>query len=307
MSGHNPMKPAGEARTKRLRAFAIKWKLRVLRHPFSAFLRLLTFLCVAVTVYLFFQVAISILVQGIPNLSWDLFSIHFTTDNQSLLPSLINTFIITFLSLLIAVPIGIGAAVFLSEYSKRSSFIVKIIRLMAETLAGIPSIIYGLFGMVFFVIALGLGMSLLAGALTLSLMILPVIMRTTEEALLSVPTSYREGSYGLGAGKLRTVFRIVLPPAAPGILAGIVLSIGRIVGETAALIFTAGDGGQDGVGHYLVGQHTGRAYVYAGRGRPLRGQSLCRRFGAAAVRTDDERHLAPDIPKDYKGVSYVQG
>jgi phosphate transport system permease protein len=203
-------------------------------------IRFLTILCVFITIFLFLQVTVSILVQGIPNLSWDLFSLKFTTDNQSLMPSLINTFIITFLSLLIAVPIGIGAAVFLSEYSRRNSFIVKAIRVTAETLAGIPSIIYGLFGMVFFVIALGLGMSLIAGALTLSLMILPLIMRTTEEALLSVPTSYREGSYGLGAGKLRTVFRIVLPPAAPGILAGIVLSIGRIVGETAALIFTAG-------------------------------------------------------------------
>lgn len=215
-------------------------RLRILRHPFSALLRLLTFLCVAVTVFVFLQVVISILAQGIPNLTWDLFSVKFTTENQSLLPSLINTFIITFLSLLIAVPIGIGGAVYLSEYSRRNSFIVKAIRVTAETLAGIPSIIYGLFGMVFFVIALGLGMSMLAGSLTLSLMILPLIMRTTEEALLSVPTSYREGSYGLGAGKLRTVFRIVLPPATPGIFAGVVLAIGRIVGETAALLFTAG-------------------------------------------------------------------
>jgi phosphate transport system permease protein len=238
----NPV-PAAPAKKKRLSALAAKtaaWRMRVIRHPFSALIRFLTILCIGITVFLFLQVTISILVRGIPNLTWDLFSFKFTTDNQSLMPSLINTFIITFMSLLIAVPIGIGAAIFLSEYSKRNSFIVKAIRLTAETLAGIPSIIYGLFGMVFFVIALGFGMSLLAGALTLSLMILPLIMRTTEEALLSVPTSYREGSYGLGAGKLRTVFRIVLPPAAPGILAGVVLSIGRIVGETAALIFTAG-------------------------------------------------------------------
>ena len=240
MSELNAAAPAAQTRIQKLRANAAKWKLRIVRHPFSAFLRLITILCIALTVFLFLLVTISILVRGIPNLTWDLFSIHFTTDNQSLLPSLINTFIITFLSLLFAVPIGIGGAVFLSEYSKRNSFIVKAIRLTAETLAGIPSIIYGLFGMVFFVIALNMGMSLIAGALTLSLMILPLIMRTTEEALLSVPTSYREGSYGLGAGKLRTVFKIVLPPAAPGILAGVVLSIGRIVGETAALIFTAG-------------------------------------------------------------------
>ncbi|HPJ02720.1 MAG TPA: phosphate ABC transporter permease PstA [Candidatus Limiplasma sp.] len=225
---------------QRIAVKAKEWKLRVIRHPFSALIRLVTFLSVLITMFLFFQVTLSILVQGIPNLSWDLFSFQYTTDNQSLMPSLINTFIITFMSLFFAVPVGIGAAIFLSEYSKRNSVLVKAIRVTAETLAGIPSIIYGLFGMVFFVIALGMGMSLIAGALTLSLMILPLIMRTTEEALLSVPVSYREGSYGLGAGKLRTVFRIVLPPAAPGILAGVVLSIGRIVGETAALIFTAG-------------------------------------------------------------------
>lgn len=240
MSNQKLAEPAAQNKPSRLRSKAKEWRLRIIRHPFSALIRLLTILCIAVTVFLFLEVTISILVQGVPNLTWDLFSLEFNTENQSLLPSLINTFIITFLSLLFAVPVGIGGAIFLSEYSRRNSFIVKAIRITAETLAGIPSIIYGLFGMVFFVIALGFGMSLIAGALTLSLMILPLIMRTTEEALLSVPTSYREGSYGLGAGKLRTVFRIVLPPAAPGILAGVVLSIGRIVGETAALIFTAG-------------------------------------------------------------------
>jgi phosphate transport system permease protein len=240
LSNPKPSAYTAQKQMQKLRAKMSAWRLRIIRHPFSAFLRFLTILCVAITVFLFFEVTVSILVRGIPNLSWDLFSLEFTTDNQSLLPSLINTFIITFLSLLFAVPVGIGGAVFLSEYSKRNSLIVKTIRLTAETLAGIPSIIYGLFGMVFFVIALNMGMSLIAGALTLSLMILPLIMRTTEEALLSVPISYREGSFGLGAGKLRTVFKIVLPPAAPGILAGVVLSIGRIVGETAALIFTAG-------------------------------------------------------------------
>ena len=240
MKIHNPNTPKNQTFRQRISRGVKEWKLRIIRHPFSALLRLLTILCIAITAFFFFLVTISILVQGIPNLTWDLFSLEYNTDNQSLMPSLINTFIITFMSLLLAVPVGIGGAVFLSEYSKRQSFIVKAIRLTAETLAGIPSIIYGLFGMVFFVIALGMGMSMIAGALTLSLMILPLIMRTTEEALLSVPTSYREGSFGLGAGKLRTVFRIVLPPAAPGILAGIVLAIGRIVGETAALIFTAG-------------------------------------------------------------------
>ncbi len=240
MSNHNPTTPKSMPFKERYSLKSRQWKLRIRRHPFSALIRLMTILCILLTVFLFLQVTISILAQGLPNLSWDLFSFQYNTDNQSLMPSLINTFIITFMSLLFAVPVGIGAAIFLSEYSKRNSLIVKTIRVTAETLAGIPSIIYGLFGMVFFVIALGMGMSLIAGALTLSLMILPLIMRTTEEALLSVPVSYREGSYGLGAGKLRTVFRIVLPPAAPGILAGVVLSVGRIVGETAALIFTAG-------------------------------------------------------------------
>ena len=277
MSNHNPAAQDTVTRSKAFRNKANAWKMRIQRHPFSALLRLLTILCILITVFLFLQVVVSILVRGIPNLSWDLFSFKFTTDNQSLLPSLLNTFIVTFLSLLIAVPIGIGGAVYLSEYSKRNSFIVKAIRITAETLAGIPSIIYGLFGMVFFVISLSMGMSLLAGSLTLSLMILPLIMRTTEEALLSVPTSYREGSYGLGAGKVRTVFRIVLPPAAPGIFAGIVLAIGRIVGETAALLFTAGtvakmasgimsSGSTLAVHMYMLageGHHIGKAYAAA--------------------------------------------
>lgn len=146
----------------------------------------------------------------------------------------------TVLSLLTAVPIGIGAAVYLVEYAKRGSKLVEAVRITAETLSGIPSIVYGLFGALFFVKYLGLGLSLLSGALTLSIMILPLIMRTAEEALIAVPDSYREGSFGLGAGRLRTVFRVVLPSAVPGILSGVILSIGRVVGESAALIFTAG-------------------------------------------------------------------
>lgn len=152
----------------------------------------------------------------------------------------INTIVMTILSLLIAVPFGIFSAIFLVEYSGKGNKFVEVIRLTTETLSGIPSIVYGLFGMLFFVNTLDWGFSILAGAFTLSIMILPLIMRTTEEALKSVPDSYREGSFGLGAGKLRTVFRIVLPSAVPGILAGVILAIGRIVGETAALIYTAG-------------------------------------------------------------------
>ena len=144
------------------------------------------------------------------------------------------------ISLLLAVPFGIGSAIYLVEYAKKGNKLVKVIRVTAETLTGIPSIVYGLFGMLFFVTALKWKFSILAGAFTLAIMILPVILRTTEEALLSVPDSYREGSFGLGAGKLRTIFKIVLPSAVPGILSGVILATGRVVGETAALLFTAG-------------------------------------------------------------------
>ncbi len=180
------------------------------------------------------------MIHGIPYIKPSLFSLTYTSENASLMPALINTIAMTFLSLVIAVPFGIFSAIFLVEYAGRGNRFIEIIRLTTETLSGIPSIVYGLFGMLFFVTACGWGFSMLAGAFTLSIMILPLIMRTTEEALKSVPDSFREGSFGLGAGKLRTVFRIVLPSAVPGILAGIILAVGRIVGETAALIYTAG-------------------------------------------------------------------
>ncbi|MBQ2922104.1 MAG: phosphate ABC transporter permease PstA [Tyzzerella sp.] len=188
---------------------------------------------------LFFLVAY-IVVKGVPHIKLDLFAWEYNTENVSLMPALINTIIITGVSLVIAVPIGIFSAIYLVEYAKRRNKLVNVIRITAETLSGIPSIVYGLFGMLFFVTALKWKNSILAGAFTLAIMILPPIMRTTEEALKSVPDSYREGSFGLGAGKLCTVFRIVLPTAIPGILAGVILAIGRIVGETAALIYTAG-------------------------------------------------------------------
>lgn len=181
-----------------------------------------------------------ILVKGVPHLNKGLFSLTYTTDNVSLLPALINTVFITILTLLIAVPIGIGGSIYLTEYAKRDNPIVNIIRIATETLSGIPSIIYGLFGALFFVKYAHFGLSLLSGAVTLSIMILPLIMSTTEEALLSVPNSYREGAFALGAGKLRTIFKIVLPSAMPGIFSGVILAIGRIIGESAALIFTAG-------------------------------------------------------------------
>jgi phosphate transport system permease protein len=160
--------------------------------------------------------------------------------NVSLLPALINTVLMTLLSLALSVPLGVFAAIYLVEYARRGSKLVAAVRLAAETLAGIPSIVYGLFGMLLFVVYLKWGYSLLAGACTLAVMVLPLIMRTAEESLLAIPDSYREGSFGLGAGRLRTVFAVVLPSAVPGILAGVILAVGRIVGETAALIFTAG-------------------------------------------------------------------
>lgn len=210
------------------------------RRPWSLVLYLVVLLATVLTVGALLFLIGYILVMGVPNLSWDLFSWEYNSENVSFMPAIVNTVIITALSLLIAAPIGICSAIYLVEYAKRGNKIVGVIRTMAETLSGIPSIVYGLFGMLFFVTALGWGYSLLSGALTLSIMILPLIMRTTEEALKTVPDSYREGSFGLGAGRLRTVFRVVLPSAVPGILAGVILAVGRIVGETAALIYTAG-------------------------------------------------------------------
>ncbi|WP_294562053.1 phosphate ABC transporter permease PstA [uncultured Traorella sp.] len=181
-----------------------------------------------------------ILITGIPNITLDQFSLEYNTENVSMMPAIINTLLYTVLSLLIALPLGIGSAIYLVEYAKKGSKFVEIVRLTTETLSGIPSIIFGLFGYLFLCIFCGLGYSLLSGVITLSIIILPLIMRTTEEALKAVPDSYREGSYGLGAGKVRTIFKIILPSAVGGILNGIILSIGRIVGESAALIYTAG-------------------------------------------------------------------
>lgn len=210
------------------------------RTPGSFLVMLLVMLSAILTFTVLIFLIIYILVQGVPYLKPSLFSLTYTSENASLMPALINTLITTLLSLVIAVPFGIFSAIFLVEYAKRGNKFVEVIRLTTETLQGIPSIVYGLFGMLFFVTTCGWGFSILAGAFTLSIMVLPLIMRSTEEALKAVPDSYREGSFGLGAGKLRTVFQIVLPSAMPGILAGIILAVGRIVGETAALIYTAG-------------------------------------------------------------------
>ena len=210
------------------------------RKPLSLVMLLLVALAALISAAALVFIIVYVLVRGIPNLTPELFSLTYNSDNVSCMPSIINTVLLTLLTILISVPFGIGSAIYLAEYAKKGSKLVKVIRTMAETLAGIPSIVYGLFGMLFFVYALNWGYSLLAGAFTLAIMVLPTIMRTAEEALLTVPDSYREGSFGLGAGKLRTIVRIILPSAMPGILAGVILAVGRIVGETAALIYTYG-------------------------------------------------------------------
>ena len=219
------------------------WKQRMAsykRTPLSFLLLVLVTASALFTVCILAFLLIYILVKGIPYLTPSLFAWEYNSENVSLMPALINTILMTALSLVIAVPLGIFAAIYLVEYARRGNKIVGIVRITAETLTGIPSIVYGLFGFLLFGVALKWGYSMLGGALTLAIMILPTIMRTTEEALKSVPDSYREGSFGLGAGRLRTVFQVVLPSAVPGILAGVILAVGRIVGETAALMYTAG-------------------------------------------------------------------
>ena len=210
------------------------------RRIVSALLRGVVYAGAAVTSLVLAFVVGYILVNGVPYLTPSLFEWEYDSTNVSLMPALVNTLVMAGLSLLMAVPVGVGSAIYLVEYAKRGSRFVQMVRTTTETLQGIPSIIYGLFGLLFFVTALQWGLSLLAGACTLAIMVLPVIMRTTEEALLAVPDAYREGGFGLGAGRLRTVFRCVLPSAVPGILGGVILALGRCVGEVAALIFTAG-------------------------------------------------------------------
>lgn len=213
-------------------------------HTGARLLRLLVWSAAAATLAVLALLVVYILWNGVPNLRPELFAWEYTSENASMMPALVNTLTLTGAALVLAVPMGIGAAVYLVEYARRGSRAVAVIRLTAETLAGIPSIVYGLFGYLLFSRTLGVGYSMAAGVLTVSVMVLPTILRTTEEALLAVPDAYREGSFGLGAGRLRTVWCIVLPSAAPGIAAGVIVAVGRIVGETAALIFTAGTAAQ---------------------------------------------------------------
>ena len=243
----------------------------------ATLVRTSVYLCAGLTLAVLLFMIAYILVKGVPFLRSELFSWQYTSENCSVVPALVNTLLMTVLSLVLAVPLGIGSAIYLVEYAGKGNRFVKIVRMTTETLTGIPSIIYGLFGMLLFVGFLHWGYSLVAGAATVAIMILPTIMRTTEEALLSIPDSFREGSFGLGAGKLRTVFRIILPNAVPGILSGIILATGRVVGETAALIYTAGTVAQVpanimGSGRTLAihmyvlsseGLHTGQAFATA--------------------------------------------
>ena len=240
----NPFKKAGaqgEAAVQAINTPTFRQTmLQYKASPLSLVLRILVTAAAILTVAVLLFLVAYIVIMGLPNLKPSLFELEFTSENASLLPALINTVIMTVLSLVVAVPVGIFSAIYLVEYARRGNKLVGVVRITAETLSGIPSIVYGLFGYLFFVISFGWGYSMVGGALTMAIMILPLIMRTTEEALMSVPDSFREGSFGLGAGKLRTVFRIILPSAMPGILSGIILGIGRIVGETAALMFTSG-------------------------------------------------------------------
>ena len=255
----------------------IKSEKNGFRNTKSLFVKGSVYLCAGFTIEVLLFMLGYILVKGVPFLRSDLFNWKYTSENCSVVPALINTLIMTLMALVIACPLGIGSAIYLAEYAKKGNRFVKIVRMTTETLTGIPSIIYGLFGMLLFVGFLHWGYSLMAGAATVAIMILPTIMRTTEESLLAVPDSFREGSFGLGAGKLRTVFTLVLPSAMPGILSGIILATGRVVGETAALIYTAGTVAQVpanlfGSGRTLAihmyvlsseGLHTGQAFATA--------------------------------------------
>lgn len=210
------------------------------KHLSSWIMKIVVMIAAALTIGVLLLLIGFILIKGIPNIRPELFALHYTTENVSMFPAIVNTFLMTICALVFAVPLGIFTAIYLVEYAGRGNKIVSAIRITSETLSGIPSIVYGLFGMLFFVTYLGFGYSILAGACTLAIMILPLVIRTAEEALKAVPDAYREASFGLGAGRLRTVFKVALPAAGSGILAGIILAVGRIVGETAALIYTAG-------------------------------------------------------------------
>lgn len=205
-----------------------------------SFYKITTRLFSAMTFAILIFIVLFVVIKGALSFRPGMLSLNYTTENLSMGPAIVTTLITVILSILFASPIGIFTAIFLVEYTNVENRLIKSIRLATETLAGIPSIVYGLFGMILFGLKLKMGFSIISGVLTVSIMILPIIIRATEEALKSVHLSIRQGSFALGAGKLRTIFKVVLPICIPGILSGIILSIGRVVGETAALMYTLG-------------------------------------------------------------------
>ena len=211
------------------------------RKAYVGIMRTLMLLCTLLTVALVLFMIGNIMYRGIPNITWKLVSTKPSAlyGNIGILPDILNTLYIVAATLAVVIPLGVGAAIYLTEYAK-SKRIVAAVEYAAETLSGIPSIIYGLVGMLFFCQFFGMKTSLMAGALTLVIMNLPTVMRTTQESLKTVPQSYREGAFGLGAGKWRVIRTVVLPGCVDGIVTGCILSVGRILGESAALLFTAG-------------------------------------------------------------------
>lgn len=215
------------------------------RRPGDTVLRGIIWLCAAVTVFLLVFILGHILINGLPNISWEFLTSTYSASkngSKGILPMIVNTLYVIVITLLIAAPVGIGCAVYLTQYARQGR-LVRVIRFTTEVLSGIPSIIFGLFGYAFFCIKFQWGYSILAGCFTMAICILPTIERTTEEALLAVPSGYLEGAMALGAPKLRVIFSILIPCAMPGILTAIILAMGRIVGETAALLFTVGVSG----------------------------------------------------------------
>ncbi len=211
------------------------------RRIYISTMKVLMYISIALTVGLALFMIVYVLMKGLPNITWTLLSTSpsYLSDSIGILPDILNTVYIIITTLMFIIPLGVGAAIYLNEYATNKK-LVSVIEYATETLSGIPSIIYGLVGMLFFCELLGFKTSLLAGALTLAIMNLPTIIKTTLESLKTVPNSYREGAFGLGAGKWRVIKTVVLPGCVDGIVTGCILSIGRIVGESAALLFTAG-------------------------------------------------------------------
>ncbi len=243
-------------------------KLSFKRRSYMALMQIVMGLATLSTAVLVLFLLVYVLGKGIPHLSWELLSTRpsYLTERIGILPDILNTLYIVVAALGVTIPLGVGAAIYLTEYAENRR-VVSVIELAAETLSGIPSIIYGLVGMLFFCQFLSMKTSLLAGALTLVIMNLPTMMRTTQESLKTVPQSYREGAFGLGAGKWRVISTVVLPGCVDGILTGCILSVGRIIGESAALLFTAGFA--HSLNGFLEGLHSAGAtltvalYVYA--------------------------------------------